>query len=98
MTTHTFQANTYSEESGRSSVTAVAVIMGLLLGGAFTFLWNGLPLLAAAALWPLGLAIALIGAALVSKWLRGKPAWGLALAGQALGVLAIGLIFAASIM
>jgi hypothetical protein len=98
MTTNTFQANLYNEESESNSVTAVAIIAGLVLGGVFTFLWNGLPLLAAVAMWPLGLAIGLIGAALVSKWLRGEPAWGLALAGQVLGVLSIGLIFAASIM
>ena len=98
MTANTFQTNSYSEERGQNSTTAVAVIVGLVLGGVFTFLWNSLPLLAVIGMWPLGLAIGFIGVALVNNMRREESEWGMALAGQALGVIAIGLIFAASIM
>jgi hypothetical protein len=97
MTANTFQ-NSYSEERGQNSATAVAVITGLVLGGVFTFLWSSLPLLAVIGMWPLGLAISFIGVALINNRRREESEWGLALAGQALGIVAIGLIFAASIM
>ncbi|MBP6469171.1 MAG: hypothetical protein KBE23_05635 [Chloroflexi bacterium] len=86
-----------TKESGRGA-TAVAVFVGLLLGGVFNWLWSGLPFLAALAMWPLGLAIGLIVVALASRWLRGEAQWGMALAGQAIGVLAIALVFVASII
>ena len=98
MTANTFQTNAYSEETGQNLETAVAVIVGLVLGGVFTFLWNSLPLLAVIGMWPLGLAIGFIGVALINNRRRTQSEWGLALAGQALGVIAIGLIFAASVM
>lgn len=84
-----------TKESGRG-LTAVAILLGLLLGGLFNWFWSGLPFLAMLAMWPLGVAIGLIVVGLVSHWLRGEAQWGLALAGQAIGVLAIALIFTAS--
>jgi hypothetical protein len=98
MTVNTFGTNSYSKESGRHSETAVAVIIGLVLGGVFTFLWSSLPLLAVIGMWPLALAISMIGVSLISNSRREESEWGMALAGQALGVIAIALIFAASVM
>lgn len=98
MTANTFQTNSYSEETGRGSETAVALMSGLVLGGVFTFLWHGLPLLALIGMWPLALAISLIGVSLISNSCREESEWGMALAGQALGVVAIALIFAASVI
>ncbi len=98
MTVNTIQTNSYSKQRGQNSTTAVAVIGGLVLGGVFTFLWNGLPLMAVAGMWLLGLAIGFIGVALINNMRREESEWGLALAGQALGVIAIGLIFVASVM
>ncbi|MCB8983727.1 MAG: hypothetical protein H6659_07890 [Ardenticatenaceae bacterium] len=86
-----------TKESGRG-VTAVAVLMGLLLGALFNWFWAGLPFLAMVAMWPLGVAIGLIVVALASRWLRGEARWELALAGQGIGVLAIALIFIASLL
>ena len=98
MTANTFQ-NSYSEERGQTnSTTAVAVIAGLVLGGLFTFLWNGLPLMAVAGMWLLGLAIGFIGVAIISNRRREESEWGMALAGQALGAIGIALIFLASVM
>ncbi|MBK8987050.1 MAG: hypothetical protein IPM39_13395 [Chloroflexi bacterium] len=84
-----------TKESGRG-VTAVAITIGLLLGGMFNFLWSGLPWLVALAMWPLGVAVGLIITALAYQRWRGEAQWGLALAGQGIGVLAVGLIFVAS--
>lgn len=86
-----------TKESGRG-ITAVAILFGLLLGGLLQMLWSGLPWLTSLAFWPLGLAISLILVALLSPRWRGEAQWGLALAGQASGVLAIGLIFVASVL
>lgn len=98
MTANTFQANTYSEDRTQNSTTAVALLAGLGLGGVFTFLWNSLPLLAVIGMWPLGLAISFIGVTIISNRRRDEPEWGMALAGQALGVIGIALIFLASVM
>lgn len=98
MTANTFQ-NSYSEERGQNnSTTAVAVIIGLVLGGLFTFFWNGLPLMAGAGMWLLGMAIGFIGVAIISNRRREQSEWGMALAGQALGAIGIALIFLASVM
>ena len=89
------QSHNHTNETGRS-VTAVAIILGLLLGGMFNFFWAGLPWLVILAMWPLGIAIGLV--ALASHRLRGEAQWGMALAGQAIGVVAIALIFVASMI
>jgi len=86
-----------TKESGRG-VTAVAILIGLLLGGLFNWFWAGLPFLATVAMWPLGVGIGLIVVALVSHRLRGEAQWGLALAGQAIGAVANALIFIASMI
>ena len=97
MTANTFQ-NSYSEERGQNSTTAVAVVGGLVLGGLFTYLWNGLPFMALVGMGLLGLAISLIGVAVVSNRRREESEWGMALAGQALGAVGIALMFLASVM
>ncbi len=88
----------YETKESSRGFTAVALLIGLLLGGLFNWLWSGLPVLAMVAMWPLGVAIGLIVVALASHWLRGEARWGLALAGQGIGVLAIALIFIASLL
>ena len=98
MTANTFQSNSYSEERGQNSTTAVAVIAGLVLGGMFSFLWNGLPLMGVAGMWLLGLAIGLIGLSIISNRHREQSEWGMGLAGQALAAIGIGLIFVTSLM
>jgi len=88
----------YETKESSRGVTAVALLIGLLLGGLFNWFWSDLPFLAMAAMWPLGVAIGLIVVALASHRLRGEAQWGMALAGQGIGVLSIALIFVASVL
>jgi len=49
-------------------------------------------------MWLLGLAIGFIGVAIISNRRREESEWGMALTGQALGVIGIAFIFLASVM
>ncbi len=75
-------------------VTAVAVAMGLLT--AFLLLLFGYPLLVSAGMWMLAMALVCILYAFVSYHRFAVPVWETALAGQVMGFLGIGLLFAAS--
>ncbi|PID85114.1 MAG: hypothetical protein CSA11_02125 [Chloroflexi bacterium] len=97
MTVNTFQ-NSYSEERGQKSTMSVTLIVSLVLGGAFMFLWHGLPLMALAGIGLLGLAIGLIGMSVITNYRREESEWGVALAGQVLGAVGIALIFLTSVM
>jgi hypothetical protein len=88
-----FSGQVIEKQETGNRLTAVAVFVGLLIGGLGNWVWVGLPWLASLALWPLGLAVGLIAVALVSYRWNGEAQWGMALAGQAIGVLAVGLIF-----
>ncbi len=88
----------FNENDSGRMVTAVALVVGLLLGGALNWLWSGLAFLAALALWPLAQSVSFIAVALISYRLRGEAQWGLALVGQGLGVLAVGMFFFASVL
>lgn len=99
MVANTYQTTTYNhEEEGRFSITAVAILIGLFLGTMFNLIWQGLPLAAMAGMGFLGLAISFITVTIVHNQFRQESEWGLALVGQVLGVLAVGLIFIASII
>jgi len=98
MTANTFQPNTYSKESGQISVTAVAVVLGLVLGGVFNLIWQGLPLLTLLGMWLLALAISFIAVTLINNRRSVESEWGLALVGQMIGMLAVCLIFIASVL
>ena len=75
----------------------VAVFAGLLLGGLFTLLMPQISGLVALALWPLGMAIALLAVGLWSKRRPGATQWGFLLLGQILGVTAVAMLFIAQI-
>lgn len=98
MTTHTYQTNSYSKDSAQNPTMAVAVIIGLILAVGFNILWQGLPFLAVIGMGLLGLAISFIGVTILQNRNREDAEWGLALVGQVLGMLAVSLIFFASIM
>jgi hypothetical protein len=88
-----FSGQVIEKQETGNRLTAVAILIGLLVGGLFNWVWGGLPGLASLAVWPLGVAIGLIGVALVNGRRTGETPWGMALVGQAIGVLAVGLIF-----
>lgn len=70
---------------------------GLVLGRLALHLWPRLPPLAALAMWILGVAAAMIVAALVHYRLRREPLWELAILGQLLGVIGTALLAVASL-
>lgn len=74
------------------SPTAVALLLGLIMGRLFTLLWPKLPFLTTLGMWPMGTAIAMILVALASSRLRHDPQWDMAIGGQFLGVAAMGLM------
>lgn len=78
--------------------TAVTLVSGLLLGALFNLLWPHFPLLARVGLWPLGLGVVCVGRVLGQLSRGSAPAWGLAIAGQALGLLGLGLLFLAQLL
>lgn len=98
MVANTYQTNSYSKDSAQSSKTAVAVIFGLILAVGFNILWQGLPLLAVVGMGLLGLAISFIGVTILFNRRSEESEWGLALVGQVLGMIALSLIFLASVM
>ena len=75
----------------------IAVFAGLLLGGLFTLLLPQFSGLVTMALWPLGMAIALLAVGLWSKRRPGGTQWGFLLLGQILGVTAVAMFFIAQI-
>ena len=97
----TTQFHTDNSLAGETAVhlprpALVAAAGGLLLA---VLLWAfDLPLLAAGGLWLLGLAVALIGYALVVYRRFETAVWDTAIAGQALGMLGVTLLFAASLL
>lgn len=93
MSVQPFSGKVIEKQETGNRLTAVAILIGLLMGGLFNEVGSGLPWLASLAVWPLGLAIGLIGVALVTGYRTGETPWGMALVGQAIGVLAVGLIF-----
>jgi hypothetical protein len=78
--------------------TAVSLLLGLGLGGLLIALLPPLPFLAMLAIWPLGMAISLIAVPLVLFRLRGQALWDMVIWGQAVGVVAVVLLFVASLL
>lgn len=74
----------------RQRLTAVSIVCGLLLG--FVLAWV-LPVRLGLAPWLLGLAISLVAGTLLQARTQQETAWGMAIVGQLLGVVAIGLFF-----
>jgi hypothetical protein len=95
-----FQVATHMHAEGINArhATAVTLVIGLLLGALFNLLWSHFPPLAALGLWPLGLGVACVGRVLGQLRRGAAPAWGLAIAGQALGLLGLGLLFLAQLL
>ena len=78
--------------------TRLAICLGLSLGVLFAWLWPQLTGLAAVAAWMIGLAIGLLSSGLISTRRDGASAWELLLGGQALGVLALVLLFVTALV
>ena len=98
MTTHIQQNDFYrtNEELQLPRPSLVAGAAGIVLAGLLLFL--SLPLLVAAGLWLLGMALALIGYALLAKRKFDTAVWETAIIGQGLGLLGMALLFGASLL
>lgn len=79
--------------SFRYRLTAVSIFCGFVLG--FLFAWVlSIPLsLVGLAPWLLGQAISLIATTLLQAHTQQEASWGMAIVGQLLGIIAIGLFF-----
>lgn len=80
-----------------SRIVVTAVILGLLLGAAFTLLLSGMNGLGLLGMWVLSMGMAWIGVAIVSYRRYGEARWGMAIAGQVMGAVAILLLVLAAI-
>ncbi len=98
MTTHIQQNERYTTEAAASlpRPSTVALIAGAFFAG-LLFVFS-LPLLAAAGLWLLGMALALVGYALIAKRQFDTAVWDTAIAGQVLGLLGMALLFGVSLL
>ena len=95
MTTYNQQAGSYSTTSTPMRPSLIALVGGGLL--AVLLVAAALPLLVAAGLWLLGVALLLIGAAFITNRRAGTAVWDSAIAAQGLGLLGLALLFGASL-
>lgn len=86
-------ALSHNRFSSHYRLTAVSLLCGLLLG--FLFAWVlAMPLsLVGLAPWLLGQAISFVATTLLQAHAQREASWGMAIVGQLLGVVAIGLFF-----
>ncbi len=98
MTTHIQQNDLYTTQANARMPrpSLVALVAGVFVAG--LLLASSLPLLVAAGLWLLGMALALIGYALLSYRRFGTAVWDTAIIGQGLGLLGMALLFGASLL
>jgi hypothetical protein len=91
----------YAQDDGNDKqglrIVVTAVIVGLLLGAALTFLLSGMNGLGLLGMWVLSMGMAWISVAIVSYRRYGEARWGMAIAGQAMGAVAILLLVFATI-
>ena len=85
-----------SDDKQGSRILVTAVFLGLLLGAAFTLLLSGMSGLALLGMWVLSMGMAWVGVAIVSYRRYGEARWGMAIAGQAMGAVAIVLLVMAA--
>ncbi len=88
---------TQSVAKAKSTTAVPAMTLGVVLGTLFVWL-GGFAGLVALAMWPLGVALSLVGASWWSYRQHEEAQWGMAIAGQLLGAVAIGLLWVASIL
>jgi len=89
---------TWNEEVNTTSKTVKeATLIGIVIAATLIIFLPDFSMLAKMAMVPMGIAISYIAAALISAK-RSEPVYELGLVGQGLGVLAVILFFAASIL
>ena len=82
--------------TNHTKVLTTAVLVGLLLGGMATILLSGMSGLGLFGIWVLCMSIAWIGIAILNHRLYQQAQWGMVVAGQAMGAVAVVMfIFAA---
>ena len=91
-----YTAQEIDTTTNNTKVLTTAVFLGLLLGGMATMLLSGMSGLGLLGIWVLCMSIAWIGIAIVNHRLYKQAQWGMVVAGQAMGAVAIVMfIFAA---
>lgn len=75
----------------------VAVLIGLIIGYLFSTIWFAFSGLAALALWLLGMALGLVGTALITSLVARQTFWELLIAGKLLVFIGTSLLFFASL-
>ncbi len=92
-------ANSYSNESdsigANHSCWMIAVFWTAVLTGIASFWWSGLALGGVALL---ALAAVCILLSLIISWRSGQPAWGMAIVGQAAGVVGTAVLLLAALL
>ncbi len=78
-------------------VYLVAVLIGLMFGYLFSTIWTAFTGLAAFALWPLGIALGLVGTTLVTSLVSRQTFWELLIVGKLLIFIGTSLLFFASL-
>ena len=82
--------------NNNTKVLTTAVFVGLLLGGMATILLSGMSGLGLLGIWVLCMSMAWIAVAMLNQRLYKQAQWGMVVAGQAMGAVAVViLIFAA---
>ena len=86
-----------SNVSFRLNLSIISVLLGLLFGAFFSWLWSDLSGMASLALWPLSLALALVLTTFLSARNQRELRWDLLFAGQISGVIGAAIFLFASI-
>ena len=89
------QPQSFQSQNSRfwQSPKAFALLIGLILSLGFSFFLPVFTGFLALAPWLLGFALGCVGIALFTARRKGETLWGMAILGQLLGVLGIGLLF-----
>ena len=91
-----YTAQEIDTTTNNTKVLTTAVLVGLLLGGMATLILSGMSGLGLLGIWVLCMSMSWIGIAMLNHRLYKQAQWGMVVAGQAMGAVAVViLIFAA---
>ena len=90
--TQEYSTQGINNASHHSKILATAVFMGVLLGAVATIVLSGMSSLGMVGIWVLAMGIAWVSVAMVSQRLYKQANWGMVVAGQAMGAVAIVLL------
>lgn len=90
--TQDYSSQRMVQAAGNSKLLATAVFVGLLLGALATMLLAGMSGWGLLGIWVLCMSMAWIGVAILSQRLYKQAQWGMVVAGQAMGAVAVLLL------